>query len=337
MDQDHESGLSPITIYYYFDLTDTGFFCRLLEKRFRDTGHTREIIFKNWNCYDGEPGRDGDLFIYDAITMTALVEKGYLHQLPDVINIDDMFSWVIDKSKVKKKTYGIPLMLCSNSLICRREDDRDIRNVMQLDEPVAIPMRTMLLYYYLQAFCNYQDKSDRYFEVLKHLTRLMGGSSKLDTSSLTEYDGVRLFNEGKCRYFMGFTESIRCLKPDDYVVHFANFSDNDDDQMPLFMVDYVSLGNNVREEKLLDCLDLLEIMADPQFIYDICTSDGKLQYMLPACKSVYPRLAEIDPLYYDLYKMLQSEENCVFRYGADFYEVFYEKRDDLLNRLKDVD
>ena len=35
------------------------------------------------------------------------------------------------------------------------------------------------------------------------------------------------------------------------------------------MVDFASLGQNVREEKLLDCLDLLEIMADPQFIYEL--------------------------------------------------------------------
>ena len=47
------------------------------------------------------------------------------------------------------------------------------------------------------------------------------------------------------------------MPPDDYVVRFANFSDHEEDQMPLFMVDFASLGRDVHEEKLLDCLDLL--------------------------------------------------------------------------------
>ena len=104
--------------------------------------------------------------------------------------------------------------------------------------------------------------------------------------------------------------------------------------MPLFMVDYASLGNHVREEKLLDCLDLLEIMADSRFVYDLCAQEGKLQYMLPALKSVYPALAELDPLYRRLYEMLLPEENGVFRYGARFYEEFYQKSGDLLEELK---
>ena len=128
-------------------------------------------------------------------------------------------------------------------------------------------------------------------------------------------------------------DEIEAALDESNVVRFANFSDNEEDQMPLFMVDYASLGNHVREEKLLDCLDLLEIMAEEQFIYDLCAPEGKLQYMLPACKGVYPRLAQLDPLYDQLYEMLLPEENGVFRYGAHFYEDFYRKSDDLLKSL----
>ena len=103
------------------------------------------------------------------------------------------------------------------------------------------------------------------------------------------------------------------------------------------MVDYASLGRNVQEEKLLDCLDLLEIIADPQFICQLCVQDGQLQYMLPACKSVYAELSRLDPLYNTLFRMLLSEENGVFRYGARFYEDFYSRGDALLNSLKELD
>lgn len=265
--------------------------------------------------------------------MSALVDKGFLHQLPEIIDTGDMFSWTIDKSKVRKKTYGIPLMICANTLFCRKEDDRNIKNIMQLHDSMAIPLRSMLFYYYLQAFCNYQDKSEKVSAVLAHLKDLMGGEALLDRSTLADYDGIGRFNRGECKYLLGFTESLRLLEPGDYILNFANFSDNEEDQMPLFMVDYASLGNHVREEKLLDCLDLLEIMADPDFSYALCMQEGKLQYMLPACKSVYPRLAASDSLYDRLYQMLLPEENGVFRYGPQFYEVFYNISDGMLKKL----
>ena len=328
---------SPIVLYYYYDLTDTDRFCRLLKQQFRASGHTRGIRFVNWNCYKELPGRDGDLFIYDGVAMSALVDKGFLHQLPDVIDVHDMFSWTIDKGKVRQKTYGVPLMVCANALICRREDDRNIRSIMDLHEPVAIPLRSMVMYYYLQAFCNYQNEPDKCARIIRHLIELIGGGDSVDRSSLSDYDGIRRFNQGECRYFLGFTESMRLFKPDDYVVRFANFSGYEEDQMPLFMVDYASLGKHVQEEKLLDCLDLLEMMADPQFIRKLCVQEGKLQYMLPACRSVYAELSELDPLYNTLFRMLLPEENGVFRYGARFYEDFYKRGNALLDRLKALD
>ena len=116
-------------------------------------------------------------------------------------------------------------------------------------------------------------------------------------------------------------------------MRFANFSENAEDQMPLFMADYASLGRHARGEKLLDCLDLLEIMTDEDFLFDLCLQEGRLQYMLPARRSVYGRLAEIDPIYDRLYRQLLPEENGVFRYGKTFYEDFYAKSDRMLESL----
>ena len=94
---------TSVRIYYYYDFTDTDHFCSKLEQHFRETGHERPLEFISWNCYRQQPGMDGDIYIYDAIALTALVDKGYLHQLPEVIDTSDMFSWTIDKSKVGKK------------------------------------------------------------------------------------------------------------------------------------------------------------------------------------------------------------------------------------------
>ena len=94
--------------------------------------------------------------------------------------------------------------------------------------------------------------------------------------------------------------------------------------------------NHVRKEKLLDCLDLLEIMTEEEFIFNLCLQEDRLQYMLPPCMGVYGRLAEIDPIYDRLYRQLLPEENGVFRYGKSFYEELYRKSDKILESLMTV-
>lgn len=167
--------LSPIIFYYYCDLADTEAFCELLRSRFMESGHDRAIIFRSWDCFDGPPGRDGDVFCYDALALTALVDEGYIRVLPDII----------------------------------------------------------------------------------------------DT------------------------------------------------------------------EKLLDCLDLMEIMADSDFIYDLCTTGGKLQYMLPADASVYPRLAQLDPIYDEFYQIASNEDNGVLRFGKHFFTEYPKKRAELQHILEE--
>ena len=96
---------------------------------------------------------------------------------------------------------------------------------------------------------------------------------------MADYDGISRFNREECRYFLGFTESIRDFNKDDYVVNFANFSENKEQKRSLFMVDCVSLGKNVADEKLEDCLDLMKIMSNGDFVYEVCTLDGRLQFL----------------------------------------------------------
>ena len=56
--------LSPVT-FYYFNLTGTESFCALLEKRFRESGHSRPLVFKEWNCYS--PSHPISIIIYIII------------------------------------------------------------------------------------------------------------------------------------------------------------------------------------------------------------------------------------------------------------------------------
>ena len=238
--------LSPI-VFYYFNMTGTESFRRLLEDRFRQTGHPRKIEFREWNCYRELPGADADLIAYDAVVLSALVDKGFLVPVPGDISAAGVFPWVTDSCSVRRRTYGLPIMMCSNTLICRRKDDQHITNLMELHENVAIPMRSMLMFYYIQAV--FSSRSiHRSVKAMEHLLDLIGGRDLLEESRMSDYDGVGRFNREECRYFLGFTESMHAFRKDEYVVNFANFSDGKTDRKTLFMVDLVSPGKSIPAE-----------------------------------------------------------------------------------------
>ena len=326
--------LSPIIFYYYCDLTDTDAFCALLRRRFVESGHSREIIFRNWRCYDSPPGRDGDVFCYDALVMTTLAYEGYIRVLPDIIDTSRVFPWVLDRSRIRNKIYGIPLMLCTNLLICREEDRLPARNIYELPAGTTAPLKSMAMTYYLYTLCSFQDRKSEVVQTLKQIQRIMGEEAYTN-SKFAVYDGIKRFNQGECRYLIGFSEDIRRLAPGNSAVSPVNLSDQPVAEMPLMMTDFVSLSPNIETEKLLDCLDLMEIMADSQFVYDLCTTNGKLQYMLPADMSVYPRLAQIDPIYGEFFRIANNEDNGILRFGQHFYTDYLQKEAELLRILEE--
>ncbi|MCR5575824.1 MAG: hypothetical protein K6F56_02320 [Oscillospiraceae bacterium] len=290
-----DEGLSPI-IFYYFDLNGSGAFCELLEERFRQTGSRRPIVFREWDCYEELPGEDGDLFAYDGIVLSALAAKGLLQPVPEEVSADGVFDWVMEKSKYRNRNFGVPIMMCSNALICRKRDDLHVRSIMELHETVAIPIRSMLMFYFLQTLCSNREVH-RSMQVMEHLLDLLGGSEFLGRADQHDYDGPARFNRGECRYLLGFTEDLMHCEKDEYTVRFEDFSNSRKRRETLFMADFVSLAKRVPDEKRRDCIALMKIMADEQFTFDICTSDGRLQYLLPANKRLFPRLAALDPLY----------------------------------------
>ena len=77
----------------------------------------------------------------------------------------------------------------------------------------------------------------------------------------------------------------------------------------------------------------MEIISDSDFIYDICLVDGKMQYMLPTDQTLYPRLAEIDPIYNDFFEFISNKDNGILRFGKHYYEIFPEREKKILEIL----
>ena len=313
---------SPIIFYTFEYLSNSARFRTLLEERFRNTGHTRRIEFRHWDCYHEIPDTDGDLYCYDACVMSALVDKGIIRVLPEIIDTDKVFDWILDRSKIMGKTYGFPFMTCANVLICRKKDYTPANNIFEIEGGLSAPLKSMLGYYSVLAFCNYQDSGEGIVNTIERIFRAMGGHEAFEDSKLDAEKVIDKFRSGKSRYLLGFTENLRFLDQDEYVVQLANLSENAVNEMPLFMTDFISMGYSTSGEKLLDCLDIMEIVTDSSFVRELCTGEDGLEYMMPADKTLYPVFAELDPVYEQLYDLVSDENNGILRYGSNFYEVF---------------
>ncbi|MBQ6611965.1 MAG: hypothetical protein IJH70_16205 [Oscillospiraceae bacterium] len=144
-------------------------------------------------------------------------------------------------------------MLCANVLICRQKDYIPVHIIMELNENVAIPLRSMLMFYFVQAVCeNLSLKKS--IRVMDHLLDLIGGRDFLEKSGMTDYDGINRFSRGECRYLLSFTEylyDLYHLDKDDYAVSFINFSDKQESSRPRFMAALISEDAPKREPSRL--------------------------------------------------------------------------------------
>jgi hypothetical protein len=328
---------SPIIFYTFEYLGDSSRFRTLLEERFRNTGHTRRIEFRHWDCYHEVPETDGDIYVYDACTMSALVDKGIIRILPEIIDTGNVFDWILDRSRIRGKIYGFPFMTCTNVLICRKKDYTPVNNIFEIEGGLSAPLKSMLGYYSVLAFCNYQDRGEGSIKAITKIFNAMGGREAFEESKLDAEKVIDKFRSGKCRYLLGFTETLRFLDRDEYVVQLANLSENAVNEMPLFMTDFISMGHSTSGEKLLDCLDIMEIITDSSFVRDLCTGENGLEYMLPADKTLYPVFAELDPVYNQLYDLVSDENNGIFRYGSNFYEEFDLRKAYLLELIRSME
>ncbi|MBR3539550.1 MAG: hypothetical protein IKN79_10835 [Eubacterium sp.] len=186
--------------------------------------------------------------------MSTLVDEGYLHVLPDIIDTGKVFPWILDRSRINHKIYGIPLMACSNVLICREEDFFPMDNIFDIPQGLAAPLKSMAYFYYLYAFCTIQGSEDTFNRTIKQLKLLMNNDS-FENSRFGNYDVLTRFMSGDCKYIIGFTEDIRHFDTGKYKVQTLNMSDNPVNEMPLYPVDLASLGRNVSGNKLLEILN----------------------------------------------------------------------------------
>ena len=326
-----------LIFYCYSLMTDAREFCVLSEERFRAAGHSRKIEFRFWNCYLEPPGKDGDIYVYDGMALSALADRGFIRPLPELLVPDGIFEWVLDGSWFEKELYDLPFLVCTDVLISRKEEDEPVQNLFDIRDGMAAPMKSMIGEYYTFAYFNSSEKDRGSLAALLYLLERIGGKKFLIRSDIVNYDGRARFARGECRYLLGFTEDLRYLPEGDYIVRKSNLSDSSTIEVPFCYVNYISIGEGASEEKIPDCIAMLELLSKDMFIRTFAEAEGKMRYILPAREGMYAELIQRDALYEPLYEIASDRNNCVLRCGRDFYEVFPKKFGRLYEQLTEED
>ncbi len=320
----------PIIFYQYFATTDLEDFKKKILKKFKETGHDRDIEFRVWVCDDDIPYRDGDIYTYDAFAIKFLVDNDYIRELPEIIDTSDVFPWVLDTTKVNGKTYGFPWMLCFDAVISRKKDYKPVYTDADLQDNIVIPVGTYApIYFYTTSALSLEpmptpkdvDVYDtKAFQYLKKIAKITGNVEKAVSMHYKDPETLEEFTSGRKKYIAQFPEIINVFPKDDYAVNHMGFINTEGDDTNLYYVDFISIGKNVKEEKLLDCLDLAEILCSEEFIYDLCAPEGKPNYMCPSHKALYPRLAKLDEIYNNFLDIVSDPNNSAIRFKTNFYE-----------------
>ena len=203
---DHDNGDS-LVIYCYKQISDRTEFSDLLKKKFRQSGHERELEFRFWDCYKELPGQDGDIYIYDGMVLSALADQGYIRRLPDIIDTASIFEWVRSGSMVNKQIFGFPFLLCTDVLISRKSESLPFCQLTK--GQLSAPMKSMLVEYYIFSYFNSPDKEEGSLSALQRLMELIGGREAYERSRFDQYDGVERFIRGESKYLLGFTRTGR--------------------------------------------------------------------------------------------------------------------------------
>lgn len=341
---DNKKDNSKIIFYQFYSTTDLEYFQESLSRFFKESGHDREIEFRIWDCFEAPPGRDGDIYCYDAMILSYLVDEGYITRIPDIIDTSEIFPWVLNTTKRNHMNYGVPWALCFESIICRKEDWKEKYTDEDLRNQIAVPMKSNLPLYYYYAFANSQEGhhakadnmsySQKALDLVDRITELTGNRNKALEASFSSFKGIEEFSEGKVKYCYGPSEFIGYLPKGEYRINPLNYNTDRNDDISFIYVDLISIGKDVSGEKLLDCIDLMEICNSKEFQYDICMPHGKLSYMCPSNVKTFGMLSKLDNLYDRLYEICENEDNCAFRLGSDFYEKYPKLADTLMKAVK---
>jgi thiamine pyridinylase len=310
--------------------------------------------YSQWDCYSTDPPADLDVFETDSIMLDYFVHNNNAATLsPEAVSAsEDFFDFAWTGSMVDGRLYGVPRLLCTNVLFCRKGDaeieaatslydiykrlgnSSDAADCPQANKGMLIDMKggTTCACLYLNAE---EDLAGAYqlFPQLPRadaldakgtgnvvlLLKMAGRKQALHVDPPVP-DRAAWFSQGFGRVYAGYSERLYFMDPASHANVRVRSLPLAKKTVNLFFVDMLCINTTVRGKRRDLAMKLIDLCTSAD-VAKACLmpSNGKpSQYLLPARESLYTdaQLIAAAPLYSDLLAIVKTNPGT-FRLGPD--------------------
>lgn len=332
---------AALNVALYKRIPDYDSFQKTIEDCWKKLHPDIELLFSDWDCYSGEAPDDLDVFVFDAISLDAFANEGYLLPLSeeDIQDYDDLIPSFVEGCRVNGGLYGVPQLVCNDFLFTRKQDD-EMKAVQSLDELYEALKdedellldkdgRTTRICLYLYAMI---DENQQYMDTYPPIEE--GNLSPEALAALVQMKEMRLVNpegadgsqlyyyatefaDGKGRAYIGFSETMSAMGESASEMDFRLFSMTDDEDIPVFYADVVAVNAKISEEKKKAALELMNLITGTDTLVRLSKNNGNPRYLLTARYSVYEDLEREYPIYKELKEIVSTPGIYIFRIKPD--------------------
>lgn len=347
-----------LTVGFFQYVPDISAFEKNLTAQWQQLEPDVSLTFVPWDCYSDLPQADVDVFVYDGIYLASYEKSGYLLPLGKTIPDQKAYpDWTLAPAKIQDQYYGIPQMVCRDTLFYRKGDAAvanaktmqelyDAIGPRQTDKLLPDPNEGVLtdfsigngLKYYsalqdhTQQVAPVLDKQHLDPGVMKYVRELyaMTGEKTGKYENSNSFTRAIWFANGHGRALYAYPEAMseiaRLGKADD--VEMKAISSCEHPDVATAYTDYVSVNANIAPDKKEMAKKLVALMTSKPYMLAVLRPQEKgktRQYLLAARKDVMQQLAKEDRVYAKSYKNLYNQPHLHVMTGSEDYTAWEAK------------
>lgn len=331
-----ESGKLTYSAYPY--LPDVNYYAEILAEEWEKLHPDIRLEYVPYDCYfDGRP-EGVDVIMYDVIMERSFIEKGYIRPLDisDFTDAGDFFPFTLEPAAGYADNYGVPVFLCCDLLIYDG-DNKDLSAADDIFDIAASDSKVLISFAaYGDHVCLLDAAADTTQDpqVIQYKDRLgdidvSASRAALADAAIPEYtdadsnDLAALYDAGVADGYIGYGETMRFLSRRLDGTEVKQISIGENGNIPLFYCDKAGISADVPDDRIGLYMDLIGIMTDTEVMRRMSVKDGAPQYLMFPKSSFYDEIENEYPMYAKLRKVVNNDDNKLFRTYGSFMEETY--------------
>jgi thiamine pyridinylase len=358
--KDTEPETIRVSLYPY--VPDIQPFKTVLEKQWKEIEPNISIEFVDWDCYVEQPRDDIDVFVFDATFFPSYFKEGALYPMGASIPDENEYpEWLQGPAKSNGAYYGIPQMVCMDTLFYR-SDDKAMENVHTMEDLYQVigPRKTEKQLPdgdegLITDFSPVSGNPLKYYNILQdHYQELVPekAMNAMDNESLhylkqwftmtvketgfyaSDYEFTRAewFAEGHGRALYAYPESFHEIARlgQGKNVEIKTISSCEHPDFATSYVDYVGISSHIAPNKVNAARKMAALLTSQNYMREVLWPENKNetpQYLLAARQDVMKELAEKDNIYRKIYDNLYNRTDLHVMTGTVDFPQWEEKID----------